>query len=69
MEYLVSDVAAVIRHFGEDKALHSDGLNNNWDWNDRDTTIVSAPDANHFVQQDAAGLVTPTLKWWLLSRQ
>jgi len=44
-------------------------LNNTWDWNDSDTTIVSAPDANHFVQQDAADLVTTTLKWWLLSRQ
>jgi hypothetical protein len=29
---------------------------------------VTAPNANHFVQQDAAELVTSTLKWWLLAR-
>jgi hypothetical protein len=29
---------------------------------------VSAPAANHFVQQDAAELVTTTLKWWLQAR-
>lgn len=55
-------------HGLKDKALHSDGLNNTWDWIDADTTIVTAPDASHFVQQDAADLVTDTLKWWLLAR-
>ena len=63
------DVPLLVFHGLRDTALHSNGLNNTWDWNDRDTTIVSAPDANHFVQQDAADLVTTTLKWWLLSRQ
>lgn len=52
----------------QDTALNSDGLNNTWDWNDADTTIVTAPQASHFVQQDAAELVTTTLRWWLLSR-
>ncbi|MBL4821554.1 MAG: alpha/beta hydrolase [Gammaproteobacteria bacterium] len=51
-----------------DTALHSDGLNNTWDWIDADTTIVTAPDASHFVQQDAAELVTSTIKWWLIAR-
>ena len=63
------DVPLLVFHGLRDTALHSNGLNNTWDWNDSDTTIVSAPDANHFVQQDAADLVTTTLKWWLLSRQ
>lgn len=58
----------LIFHGLKDKALHSDGLNNTWDWIDADTTIVTAPEASHFVQQDAADLVTSTLKWWLLSR-
>ena len=62
------DVPLLIFHGLQDTALDSDGLNNTWDWNDRDTTIVSAPTANHFVQQDAAELVTTTLKWWLQSR-
>jgi pimeloyl-ACP methyl ester carboxylesterase len=51
-----------------DTALHSDGLNNTWDWIDADTTIVTTPNSSHFVQQDAAELVTSTLKWWLLAR-
>ena len=58
----------LIFHGLQDTALHSDGLNNTWDWIDADTTIVTAPDAGHFVQQDAAELVTSTLKWWLLAR-
>ena len=62
------DVPLLIFHGLRDTALHSDGLNNTWDWNDSDTTIVSAPTADHFVQQDAAELVTSTLKWWLLAR-
>ncbi len=55
-------------HGLQDTALHSDGLNNTWDWIDADLTIVTAPEAGHFVQQDAADLVSTTMKWWLLSR-
>jgi pimeloyl-ACP methyl ester carboxylesterase len=56
-------------HGLEDTALHSDGLNNTWDWVDRDLTIVTVPGAGHFVQQDAADLVTTTMRWWLLARR
>ena len=63
------NMPVLIFHGLEDTALHSDGLNNTWDWIDADTTIVTAPGANHFVQQDAAELVTNTLKWWLMARQ
>ena len=59
----------LVFHGLRDTALHSDGLNNTWDWIDADTTIVTAPNANHFVQQDAAELVTSTMKWWLLARR
>jgi pimeloyl-ACP methyl ester carboxylesterase len=62
------DLQVLIFHGLEDTALHSDGLNNTWDWIDQDVTIVSAPGAGHFVQQDAADLVTSTMKWWLLAR-
>jgi pimeloyl-ACP methyl ester carboxylesterase len=58
----------LIFHGLKDTALHSDALNNTWDWIDADTTIVTAPQASHFVQQDASELVTSTMKWWLLSR-
>jgi pimeloyl-ACP methyl ester carboxylesterase len=56
-------------HGLKDKALHSDGLNNTWDWLEKDFTLVTIPGANHFVQQDAAELVSTTMKWWLLARQ
>ena len=55
-------------HGLQDRALPSDGLNNTWDWIDADLTIVSAPDAGHFVQQDAAELVSDTMLWWLKAR-
>ena len=55
-------------HGLKDTALHSDGLNNTWDWIDADLTIVTAPEAGHFVQDDAAELVTSTMRWWLLAR-
>ena len=63
------DMPVLVFHGLKDTALHSDGLNNTWDWIDADTTIVTAPNSSHFVQQDAAELVTTTLKWWLLARQ
>lgn len=64
----VLKIPVLVFHGLQDTALHSDGLNNTWDWIDADTTIVTAPTAGHFVQQDAAELVTNTLRWWLLSR-
>ena len=56
-------------HGLQDTALHSDGLNNTWDWIDADYTLVTTPGASHFVQQDAAELVSSTMKWWLLARR
>jgi len=61
-------VSTLLFHGLKDRALHSDGLNNTWDWIDADLTIVTAPDANHFVQRDAAALVTSTMSWWLQAR-
>jgi pimeloyl-ACP methyl ester carboxylesterase len=49
--------------------LHSDGLNNAWDWVDKDLTIVTVPGSGHFVQQDAAELVTTTMRSWLGARR
>jgi pimeloyl-ACP methyl ester carboxylesterase len=59
----------LVFHGLEDQALHSDALNNTWDWIDADLTLVTVPGAGHFVQQDAAQLVTTTMRWWLLARQ
>ncbi|MDA1076199.1 MAG: alpha/beta hydrolase [Proteobacteria bacterium] len=63
------DKQVLIFHGLKDTALHSDGLNNTWDWISQDVTVVSAPNAGHFVQQDASHLVTSTMKWWLLARE
>jgi len=56
-------------HGLKDWALHHHGLNNTWEWLDQDYTLVTVPDAGHWVHRDAAELVTTTIKWWLLSRQ
>ena len=63
------EIPTLVFHGLQDQALHSDGLNNTWDWIDSDLTIVTAPDAGHFIQQDAAELVTDTMRWWLLMRR
>jgi pimeloyl-ACP methyl ester carboxylesterase len=55
-------------HGLEDTALHSDALSNTWDWLEKDLTLVTVPGAGHFVQQDAAQIVTDTMKWWLAMR-
>lgn len=62
------DISLLVFHGLDDTALHSDGLNNTWDWNDSDTTIVAVPGAGHFVQNDAADYVSTTLKAWLDQR-
>jgi pimeloyl-ACP methyl ester carboxylesterase len=58
-------VSTLLIHGLEDTALHSDALNNTWDWIDSDLTLVTIPGAGHFVQQDAADLVTATMRMWL----
>jgi len=55
----------LVFHGLDDTALPSAGLNNTWDWIDADLTLVTAPGAGHFVQQDAADLVSTTMLWWL----
>jgi pimeloyl-ACP methyl ester carboxylesterase len=56
-------------HGLDDRALHANGLSGTWDWLEQDLTLVTIPGAGHFVQQDAADLVTSTMKWWLAMRR
>ena len=56
-------------HGLEDTALLPAGLNGTWNWLERDLTLVTVPGAGHFVQQDAADLVSATLRSWLLQRR
>ena len=59
----------LVIHGLKDTALNSDGLNKTWDWIDGNFTLVTIPNAGHFVQQDASNTVSSTLKWWLLAQE
>jgi epoxide hydrolase 4 len=61
-------VPVLLFHGLGDRALHRNGLAGTWDWVEKDLTIVTVPGAGHFVQQDAAELVTSTMQWWLAMR-
>ena len=52
-------------HGLKDQALLPGALNDTWNWVENDLTLVTIPGAGHFVQQDAADLVTRTIVAWL----
>ncbi len=52
-------------HGLDDTALLPAALNDSWKWMEQDLTIVTVPGADHFVQQDAAELVTQRIANWL----
>ena len=52
-------------HGLDDTALLSDGLNNTWDWLEQDLTLITIPGAGHFVQHDAADMVSRNIRMWL----
>jgi epoxide hydrolase 4 len=60
-----TEMPVLMFHGLKDPALLSDALNNTWDWMGKDLTLVTIPDAGHFVQQDAADLVTHMMRAWL----
>jgi epoxide hydrolase 4 len=45
-------------HGLQDPYLLPGGLNNTWEWLENDWTLVTIRQAGHFVQHDAADLVT-----------
>ena len=49
----------------KDRAILPSTLNHTWEYCEQDMTLVTIPDSGHFVQQDAADLVTRTIKMWL----
>ena len=61
-------VPVLMFHGLNDFALHRDALAGTWDWVEKDLTMVTIPGAAHFVQQDAADLVSSTMRWWLTAR-
>lgn len=52
-------------HGLKDMALLPGGLNDTWEWLEKDLTLVTIPGAGHFVQQDAAEFVTKQMENWL----
>ena len=53
-------------HGLEDRALLPGTLNDTWKWIDNELTLVTIPDAGHFVQHDASRRVTQVIRRWLL---
>lgn len=53
-------------HGLKDQALLPGALNDTWNWLEKDLTLVTIPEAGHFVQQDAANLVTRSMVAWLM---
>ena len=51
-------------HGLKDTALLAPALNGTWNWVD-DLTLVTVPNASHFVQQDEPDIVNRTLLMWL----
>ena len=61
--------APVLEFHGlKDTYLLSAALDGTWNWVEKDFTLVTVPNAAHFVQQDAAAFVTRTMKSWLDAR-
>ena len=58
--------APVLEFHGlKDPALHSHALNNTWEHINNTFTLVTLPEAAHWVQSDAPELVTQTIADWL----
>ena len=57
--------STLLIHGLKDKAVMAEGLNGLWNWVEADLTITAIPNAGHFVQQDAAELVSRTMLAWL----
>lgn len=53
-------------HGLRDPYLLPGALNDAWEYVDSSLTLVTVPAAGHFVQQDAADLVTRTIRGWLM---
>jgi pimeloyl-ACP methyl ester carboxylesterase len=52
-------------HGLQDQWLLPGGLNSTWEWLENSWTLLTIPQAGHFVQHDAADLVSRTIENWL----
>ncbi len=53
-------------HGLKDKYLLPSALNDTWQWLEKDLTLVTVPQAGHFVQHDASEVVSKTILQWLM---
>jgi pimeloyl-ACP methyl ester carboxylesterase len=66
----IPDITCPVLQFHglKDTAVDKDGLNGTWNWVTQDYSLVTTPSAGHFIQWEAAELVSETMKSWLLAR-
>ena len=55
----------LVIHGLKDTALGAAALNNNWNYVEKDFTLITVPEAGHFVQEDAPDAVTRGIRSWL----
>jgi pimeloyl-ACP methyl ester carboxylesterase len=55
-------------HGLDDRAVHHNGLRDTWNWIDADYTLVTLPGIGHNVQNEAAEVVSSTMRMWLDAR-
>ncbi len=65
----IPDITCPVLQFHglKDTAVDKDGLRDTWNWIAADYTLVTVPDAGHFVHWEAADRVSETIRWWLLA--
>lgn len=63
--YPAVECPVLMIHGLKDPYLLAAGLSGTWDWIDAEFTLVTIPEASHFVQHDAAEAVTRNLVRWL----
>jgi pimeloyl-ACP methyl ester carboxylesterase len=56
-------------HGLKDQALLPGALDGTWNWVDNELTLITLPDAGHFVQHDAADVVTRRMVQWLRGQE
>jgi pimeloyl-ACP methyl ester carboxylesterase len=59
----------LIIHGLADPFLLPSGHDGTWQWVDAQVTLVTVPGVNHFIEQEASGLVTRTIRDWLRGRR
>ncbi|MDP6555204.1 MAG: alpha/beta hydrolase [Pirellulaceae bacterium] len=65
LEFPKVQCSVLMFHGLKDTALLPGALNETWNWVAKDLTLITIPNAGHFVQHDAAELVTKKMVGWL----